>query len=548
LAIVWALAESQNDFQRAAALIEPAIRLFPAIAPRILSRRDQEYLISEFSGLPGTAAAILLEAGREPTMVLEILEIGRGVIANLRLELRSDITELENLNSDEARALALEYRNLRERLDSSETVTEFSEDRDINAAIRMKSLQRNELALQFGETLTKIRRFPGLGRFLLGPTESDLKSIAGDSTIVVLSSSPVRCDAFIITSNEIKVCPLELGYSGLKNKTAEFAKCISESSSVRTYRQTKHKIKEILEWLWEVAVGPVLHFIGIDEAPSGKWPKVCWMGIDLFSTLPIHAAGYHGIGSTKTVINRVVSTYTATIKSLAYSKARLKKGGTRVERALFISMSTTPGMPDGDLNYADQEVKEASAILPSCVNSLILDRPRKETVLEEGARSDIVHFACHGVPHPTHPSQSHLRLQDWRISPLSVSELSTWRLKIPRIAYLSACFGAENNAEGLSDEGINLAGACQLSGFPTVIGTMWHVNDDDDYSVQIARRFYSGLIENEVMDVDKAHEALHRAVLELKEETRKVPGMSRVESDDPIVWGPYILVGFCGQG
>ena len=64
LAVAWALVESRKDFNGAADLIEPAIWLFTTITPRIQSRRDQEYLISEFSGLPGTAASILLNGAK----------------------------------------------------------------------------------------------------------------------------------------------------------------------------------------------------------------------------------------------------------------------------------------------------------------------------------------------------------------------------------------------------------------------------------------------------------------------------------------------------
>lgn len=542
LAIVWALAESQKDFSRAVELIERAIRLFTRITPRIQTRRDQEYNISEFSGLPGTAASVLLAAGRKPVEVLEILEIGRGVIANLQLELRSDITELESVNSDEARTLAARFKTLREQLDNNRAVGGFPETRDLKAAIRIKSLERNELDSEFNETLTKIRRLSGFDRFLLGPTESELKGLVGTGSIVAFNGSPVRCDAIIITFDDIRLYPLpSLQYSQLKTKTTEFAKLISESSSIRTYDQSKRGVRKILEWLWDVAVGPVLDFMGIVGSPSGAWPKVCWMGVDSFSTLPLHAAGYHGNGSTKNVLDRVVSTYTTTIKSLAYSGTQLRKTGTQAARALFVSMPTTPGMPNGDLKHADQEVKEASSILPLSIDHSILERPSKKDVLEGIQRSDLVHFACHGVLDPMQPSHSHLRLQDWQTSPLSVADLAALRLTIPRIAYLSACFAAENRAEGLSDEGLNLAGACQLAGFPTVVGTLWRVNDE--YSGKVAQMFYTGLVENAVINIDKASEALHWAVRKVRDETRKVPRMSRVEPDDPIIWGPYILMG-----
>ena len=100
------------------------------------------------------------------------------------------------------------------------------------------------------------------------------------------------------------------------------------------------------------------------------------------------------------------------------------------------------------------------------------------------------------------PSQSYLRLQDWQTSTLSVADICALRLRIPRLAYLSTCFAANIKTEGLSDEGLNLVAACQLAGFPTVTGTMWHV--EEEYSSNAVQIFYSGLVGDEGININKA--------------------------------------------
>jgi len=56
------------------------------------------------------------------------------------------------------------------------------------------------------------------------------------------------------------------------------------------------------------------------------------------------------------------------------------------------------------------------------------------------------------------------------------------------MANLSACQTAHSRYEQLLDEGINITSAFRLAGFPSVIGTLWNV--DDKFSVEIAKNVY----------------------------------------------------------
>jgi CHAT domain-containing protein len=115
----------------------------------------------------------------------------------------------------------------------------------------------------------------------------------------------------------------------------------------------------------------------------------------------------------------------------------------------------------------------------------------------------------------------------------------TARLKNAQLAYLSACQVATNQDERLLDEAIHIAGACQLAGFPQVIGTLWPINDE--HSATIAADVYGRMISGGKVDTRKAAEALHAAVRELRNETtKKIHGQVRC---DPILWGPYIHMG-----
>jgi CHAT domain-containing protein len=91
----------------------------------------------------------------------------------------------------------------------------------------------------------------------------------------------------------------------------------------------------------------------------------------------------------------------------------------------------------------------------------------------------------------------------------------------------------------LLDEGIHMAGACQLAGFPSVIGTLWQITDE--YSPPIAAEVYQTMLTNGALDFTKAAYGLHRGQLKVREETKSSKGGRRL--DDPMAWAPYKHIG-----
>ena len=141
-----------------------------------------------------------------------------------------------------------------------------------------------------------------------------------------------------------------------------------------------------------------------------------------------------------------------------------------------------------------------------------------------------------------HWSQSRLILDDWKTEPLSIADITALRLEVSQFAYLSACHAADSRSVGLMDEAIHLAGACQLAGFPSVVGTLWQINDI--HAASVAKDVYTWMLGGgDKIDVGKVAEAVHRAVRHLRDETRWLPGFSRNVPDDPRLRAPYIHMG-----
>ena len=84
-----------------------------------------------------------------------------------------------------------------------------------------------------------------------------------------------------------------------------------------------------------------------------------------------------------------------------------------------------------------------------------------------------------------------------------------------------------------------MAGAFQLAGFPTVVGTLWQIQDK--HSAEIAKRVYGTMLSEEgKLDIRRAARGLHFSIRQVREDMLKESGY---RTSDPLTWAPYIHVG-----
>lgn len=104
-----------------------------------------------------------------------------------------------------------------------------------------------------------------------------------------------------------------------------------------------------------------------------------------------------------------------------------------------------------------------------------------------------------------------------RDGPLTITDIirpPLQRLQTPEFAFLSACHTTVGHASS-PDEAIHLAAAMQFSGFRSVIGSMWSV--DDNVAGQLVSAFYDNLVDGSGrLECTRAAIALHKAVKKLR--------------------------------
>jgi hypothetical protein len=561
------------DHELAATLLELAVLLLPETAYRQLSRADRQHRLGAFAFLASDAAAAVLAAGGPgaPARALGLLELGRAVLHGQALDTRTDLTELYASHP----ALARRFADLRDELEAGEHAEALaalavahgplaaaagsppppgSSGRSVRVGAPAASVTRDKhaAAAEFAALLAEIRGMPGFAGFLLPPETGELVRHAARGPIVVLNVSESRSDALIVTGRGVDQLPLPgLAFSAVTERIDAFDGALESlvSSHLRAERERAEDVlSQTLEWLWDAAAEPVLTHLGFTSPPAveGDWPRLWWVPGGLLGLLPLHAAGYHrSAGGHRTVLDRVVSSYTPTLRALGY--ARQREGASPPASSLIVAMPATPDLPP--LPGVTAEAALLRGILPSpavliagegAVSADGEPVPTKGEVLARLPEAGIAHFACHGLSIPDDPSRSFLALADHQLDPLTVASLAEVRLHRAQLAYLSACQTARNDARDLPDEAIHLAAAFQLAGYPHVIGTLWPVSDSA--ATGVAGTFYERLRAGQRgLDTRKSAEALHHAVRALRDTPVRWTGRDR--AGRPSLWAPFLHTG-----
>ncbi len=513
-----------------------AADLLGRVAPRSLARGDQEHLLTELGGLGADAAAACIHAG-QVDRALELFEQGRGVLLGQALDTRTDLTALAGVRP----GLAKRFMALRADLDRVDThlaLTLHESTRNDHAAAdpERQTVVRKDVAAAFEQTIDEIRDVPGFARFLRPPAAAERRAVAAEGPIVVVNVSRFGSHALLVRPDGVTVLRLpDLTPQAVAARVEAFLDMVAQAPS----SATEQRLAGILGWLWDTVAGPVLERLGITDSPKeqGPWPRLWWCPSGLLSLLRLHAAGRRDLGGAHPagVLDRVVCSYTSTVRALAHARRPHVGSGTdgagpsrSPSRVVALAMPVTQG--ESDLTGASEETAELQQRLPGRVDVLTGAGATYRTAVAALPGARWAHFACHAAADLNNPSASALLLHDHRERPLTVMDVARLRLDDAELAVLSACSTALPGTR-LIDEAIHLASAFQLAGYRNVVAALWPVPDRPTQRAVTA--VYDRVIVNDECRVGAAPAAVHAAALALRERYPKYPS----------VWAAFVHVG-----
>jgi CHAT domain-containing protein len=253
-----------------------------------------------------------------------------------------------------------------------------------------------------------------------------------------------------------------------------------------------------LQTLYDLVLGPL-------EAHLGE-RRLVVVPYRALHYIPFHAL-YDG---TAYVIERREVCYAPSAKVLELCLARPQRP---LQRAVLF------GVPDEHAPRVRDEVEALASLFPETI--VQQDTEATRTALRtHAAKADVLHLACHGQFRPDNPLFSALQLGDgW----LTVRDTYDLDLNCELVT-LSACETGVN-AVAPGDELIGLARGFFSAGAPTLLVSLWTV--DDDSTAALMHDFYTRMQAGE-----RPAAALRNAQRAQLEHYRH-----------PFFWSPFVLLG-----
>ncbi|KAJ7203815.1 CHAT domain-containing protein [Mycena pura] len=589
---IWAQFAADHRHPTALSAYRATINMLPQIAALHLDVVSRQNVLSSLRAgrLASGAAACAIEEGDYDGAV-ELLEASRSIFWSQALHLRTPLHQLEMANS----TLALELKELREDLEIASfrdmPRTLGPENQKEILAMEEEGFRYEKLNKRWDAVVERVRlEVPGFERFMQPKSHKALQQAAISGPVIVLLAEDSSCSALIMNqSKPVQHVRLPAMNNLSVNLQADLAQALSRSNfnsevfiasrenggaamvdSELQFRLFGDRegyanvsqddiFRRFLAELWKSIVKPIFDAINLKaghlipklletltmiEQKSNNPPRIWWCPTGSLSFLPIHAAGIYEQGHRDCISDYVISSYTPTLNTLLDPPTDRPSSF----KMTAVSQSKRPKFSQ-DYSALPGSKKELDSIKdqvpPAWLTTLgVASDAVVETTLFHLNQSSIVHFACHGTQNLEQPLESALILSD---GPVKVSELmrrpedtqsSETIRKSMSFAFLSACETAKGDVN-TPDEAMHLAATLLFAGFRSVVATMWTMQDED--GPKIADKFYGHLFKGcnpksdppAFPDLRKSAEALHFAVLELREE----PHMSFKR------WVPFVHYG-----
>jgi hypothetical protein len=382
------------------------------------------------------------------------------------------------------------------------------------------------LAREWDDLVERVRQIEGFEDFLRPPPLATLLEAARCGPVIIVNASRWRCDALVVTADGVRPIPLPgLVASDLNERTANYLQVLEDKPATEApepsfaerleYRAASRQRREemlrtTMEWLWDTVAEPVLTNLGIDGPPAAdeQLPRVWWCPTGMLTMLPLHGAGYHAAADGRSVLDRVVSSYTPTLRALRESLEPHDDAAGDAALA-FVGV---PDVPD-QVYLGDEVARERAAVAAAFPEGFTVIEgadATTQTVVTAMAQHRWIHISCHGYQDIFDPSRAGLMLTD---GTLTIPRIGARRFS-GEFAFLSACMTATGGVN-LPDEAITLAAALSYTGYRHVVATLWKV--PPAVAAQVTEAIYPQLTATGAFEPTRAAVALHHAVHALRD-------------------------------
>jgi CHAT domain-containing protein len=528
---------------------ETSLHVATAFRAKLIKRGFLEQLAaSDSSVLDSSSYRKLLIPLREAQLALASSRPASGaLIGQVEHEgLRPiQVYEYGNAEGSKARAVAQEHRQ--RFIDVRRLTSEF------NSAF--------EQACNAVPTLQHLRNYPE--KQIADSIEIDQALIvpvtvrAGTVVLIVTQEGVTHIDVPELTSTNLRMLvgqgrPVTRSWNLNQRGSLAFGYLGAYHNRTHDQAAWTSTLEQLLEILGRVFWQPVLAHLPktvkrLAIVPDGP-----------LSLLPIHAAYRPDAPSPRPIVADFAVSYTPSPDCLRLSQA---VSSERHGNSLFCIVN-----PEEDEGLEWTKL-EAEAITRHFAQKSVITgrRASRAAVLNHSKEFSCIHIAAHGFFDWSSVRRSGLRMSD---APITVEDiwLGLWDLTRARLVVLSACeTGIIDAFSSVPSEMPGLPGALHLAGVPTVVGTLWPV--DDVAAALVMSRFYSihlsqgldiptalsraqdWLRNASLVDIEEYAATMGPAFGGRAQKVRRDLGAQAAAPDetrpfrDPSFWAPYVCFG-----
>ncbi|EGO26552.1 hypothetical protein SERLADRAFT_414544 [Serpula lacrymans var. lacrymans S7.9] len=447
----------------------------------------------------------------EIELAVVLLEQGRALLWTQLSRFRTSLDDLQCTGGREAQ-LAVTLQQLGRELErGGSSLGPHGALVESCSSLEAGARRYRKLSAQWENTVQEIRQLEGYVHFLMPTPFDELKKAADKGPIIIVNISRYRCDAIVVLgSGKPHVVPLvQITLEDVSQLSQEFGAALKMSTAAGEEKIRENQIIRVLRQLWDLIVYPIVNKLKALEADVPLGSRIWWCPTSKLASLPLHAAGPYRMGE-QNLPHLFVSSYTPTLSALIRSKKDKSTVSESKRAFLAVGQSNPYGTScESDLQSVSVELeavrrKVVSSPMQARYSQLIGDEATAGAVMNAFRKHGWIHLASHGKQDMLQPFESNFALRD---KPLRLLDIIHAELEHPEFAFLSACHTAVGDKD-TPDEVIHLAAGVQFSGFRSVIGTMWAV--DDKTVPHVVSEFYNHLIGSNV-DCTNAALALHKA-------------------------------------
>jgi CHAT domain len=466
----------------------------PTQHDRLVEKRDL------YEKTPLDFASYQIEVG-ELKRAIEILEQGRALLWSEMRGFRTSTDRLRAADLDIAKkftAIDQELETLTTSVLSNgsvETVDGAPNDELIGQLSGLMK-REHELYTKRDALISQIRDQLGIEDFLLPLPFDTLRSAASRGPVIVINHCKWRSDVIIVLHDSPPShIPMPSNFFDRANELKVRLLTTREEYGLNSGHY-EDALAFVLAELYTLIGQQVIKKLTELRIPAQS--RVWWCPTSAFGYLPLHAMGPISSdgGELRYFSDLYVSSYTPTLSALLASR----------EPATQPSDPSPPGAwPDAqvirDLDLQATSLGRGNATLA--------------TILDGLQRHRFVYIAYNGELKAGRPFEASIRFPNGEY--LTLLDFVRTQHPAGEFALLPGSHTAELTEGSIPDEALHLSAAVQYSGFRSVIGTLWEMDDDGGRDVEKAvfQSLFSGH-EGGVPYYERSARALRDAVQQMR--------------------------------